>query len=97
MAAQESVYNLLPRLEEKPVKPPRFVKHCDRFWQGTKVCGYGWVRVGYGYGYGLSVGMGMDCLCEAELKFSREVMGVVAFGKIQNEIAWSFVVTFSDL
>lgn len=41
--------------------------------------------------------MGMDCLCEAELKFSREVMGVVAFGKIQNEIAWSFVVTFSDL
>jgi len=25
MAAQESVYNLLPRLEEKPVKPPRYV------------------------------------------------------------------------
>uniref|UniRef100_A0A8V0XJ07 Enkurin, TRPC channel interacting protein n=1 Tax=Gallus gallus TaxID=9031 RepID=A0A8V0XJ07_CHICK len=25
MAAQESVYNLLPRLEEKPVKPPRYI------------------------------------------------------------------------
>lgn len=23
--AQESIYNLLPRLEEKPVKPPRYV------------------------------------------------------------------------
>ncbi|NXL88620.1 ENKUR protein, partial [Alectura lathami] len=25
MAAKESVYNLLPRLEEKPVKPPRYI------------------------------------------------------------------------
>lgn len=40
---------------------------------------------------------GMGCQREAALKFSGEVMGVMAFGKTQNETARSFVVTFSDL
>lgn len=59
--------------------------------KALKPKGMGWVRVGYGYGYEYGF------QCQAALKFSREVMGVVAFEKIQNEIAWSFVVIFSDL
>ena len=40
---------------------------------------------------------GMGCQREAALKFSGEGMGVMAFGKTQDETARSFVVTFSDL
>ncbi|XP_065587649.1 enkurin [Cyrtonyx montezumae] len=34
MAAQESIYNLLPRLQEKPVKPPRYI---STFSQSVKL------------------------------------------------------------